>query len=48
MRSTDELDIETSIANGAWSSSERVNKMVDKAYTKSNGLVLLFFSVIKR
>ncbi|KAI6778104.1 uncharacterized protein J7T54_001524 [Emericellopsis cladophorae] len=47
LRSDNEFDIETSAAHGVWTSSQRVNKMLNKAYLKTGGKVVLFFSVIK-
>ncbi|KAG9255484.1 calcium/calmodulin-dependent protein kinase [Emericellopsis atlantica] len=41
------LDVETSAAHGVWTSSQRVNNMLNKAYLKTGGRVVLFFSVIK-
>jgi hypothetical protein len=31
-----------------WTSSERVNKILNKAYAASEGHVVMFFSVIQR
>ncbi|KAI0436740.1 kinase-like protein [Xylaria telfairii] len=46
LRSDNPIDIETSVAHSVWTSSPRVNKILDKAWTKSDGQVILFFSVI--
>ncbi|KAI1351473.1 kinase-like protein [Xylaria sp. FL0043] len=47
MRSDNPIDIETSVAHGVWTSSSRVNKILEKAWRRTNGQVILFFSVIK-
>ncbi|KAK4235114.1 Serine/threonine-protein kinase 17B [Achaetomium macrosporum] len=47
LRSDNATDIETSAANGVWTSSPRVNKILDKAYASSVGHVAMFFSVIQ-
>ncbi|KAI1126258.1 kinase-like protein [Nemania abortiva] len=46
LRSDNPIDIETSVAHGVWTSSSRVNKILDKAWKKTGGQVILFFSVI--
>ncbi|KAJ8124518.1 hypothetical protein O1611_g9122 [Lasiodiplodia mahajangana] len=46
LRSDNPIDIETSVAHNVWTSSSRVNKILDKAWKKTNGRVILFFSVI--
>ncbi|KAG9239394.1 calcium/calmodulin-dependent protein kinase [Amylocarpus encephaloides] len=48
MRSDNEFDIESSVAHGVWTSSQRVNKILDKGFSRANGRVILVFSVIKR
>lgn len=47
LKSTHDVDIESSIAHGVWISSQKVNTILDKAF-QTDGLVILFFSVIKR
>ncbi|KAG7122787.1 Serine/threonine-protein kinase RAD53 like [Verticillium longisporum] len=47
LRSDNQTDIETSIAHGIWTSSPRVNKIIEKGHTRSGGKVVFFFSVIK-
>ncbi|KAI0811653.1 kinase-like protein [Xylaria sp. FL0064] len=47
MRSDNPIDIETSVAHSVWTSSSRVNKILEKAWRRTNGQVILFFSVIK-
>ncbi|KAI0505472.1 kinase-like protein [Xylaria bambusicola] len=47
LRSDNPIDIETSAAHDVWTSSQRVNKILDKAWERTDGQVLLFFSVIK-
>ncbi|KAI3318434.1 kinase-like protein [Xylariaceae sp. AK1471] len=47
MRSDNPIDIETSVAHNVWTSSPRVNKILDKGWKKTDGQVILFFSVIK-
>ncbi|KAK5637118.1 hypothetical protein RRF57_012830 [Xylaria bambusicola] len=47
LRSDNPIDIETSAAHNVWTSSQRVNKILDKAWNRTDGQVLLFFSVIK-
>ncbi|KXX81529.1 Serine/threonine-protein kinase 17B [Madurella mycetomatis] len=46
LRSDNATDIETSAAHGVWTSSSRVNKILDKAFAQSGGHVVMFFSVI--
>ncbi|KAK4639880.1 hypothetical protein QC761_700980 [Podospora bellae-mahoneyi] len=46
LRSDNATDIETSAAQSVWTSSQRVNKILDKGYRTSAGHVVLFFSVI--
>ncbi|KAH7143414.1 kinase-like domain-containing protein [Dactylonectria macrodidyma] len=46
LRSDNPIDIETSVAHCIWTSSPRVNKILDKGYGRANGQVILFFSVI--
>ncbi|KAM7216897.1 putative serine/threonine-protein kinase [Rhypophila decipiens] len=46
LRSDNATDIETSAAHSTWTSSERVNKIINKGYLESGGRVVLFFSVI--
>ncbi|KAK0621044.1 kinase-like domain-containing protein [Immersiella caudata] len=46
LRSDNATDIETSAAHSTWTSSERVNKIINKGYLESGGWVVLFFSVI--
>ncbi|KAI0202425.1 kinase-like protein [Astrocystis sublimbata] len=46
LRSDNPTDIETSVAHGVWTSSPRVNKILDKGWNKTDGQVILFFSVI--
>ncbi|TGJ80500.1 hypothetical protein E0Z10_g8265 [Xylaria hypoxylon] len=46
LRSDNPIDIETSVAHNVWTSSSRVNKIIKKAWMKTNGQVILFFSVI--
>ncbi|KAK4183353.1 putative serine/threonine-protein kinase, partial [Podospora australis] len=46
LRSDNATDIETSAAHSVWTSSQRVNKMLDKGFKASMGRVVLFFSVI--
>ncbi|KAJ2998563.1 hypothetical protein NUW58_g282 [Xylaria curta] len=46
LRSDNPIDIETSAAHNVWTSSQRVNKILDKGWNKTNGQVILFFSVI--
>jgi hypothetical protein len=48
MRSNNETDVETSIAHDVWTSSQRVNSIVNRGYHRTGGQVILFFSVIKR
>jgi len=48
LRSDNQTDVETSAALGTWTSSERVNKILNKGYLESGGRVVLFFSVILR
>lgn len=48
LRSDNAIDIESSAAHNVWTSSPRVNKILDKGYHKTDGQVLLFFSIIKR
>jgi hypothetical protein len=48
MRSDQARDIETSVALGTWTASERVNNILNKAYLQSSGPILLIFSVTKR
>ncbi len=48
LRSNNATDIETSAALDVWTSSARVNKILDKAYGMSGGHVVMFFSVILR
>ena len=45
LRSNNAIDIETSAAHDVWTSSSRVNKILDKAYARSMGHVVMFFSV---
>ncbi|PMD21221.1 hypothetical protein NA56DRAFT_572545, partial [Hyaloscypha hepaticicola] len=47
LRSDNPLDIETSIAHGTWTSSARVNRILENGFTRANGHVVLFFSVIE-
>ncbi|KAJ3577490.1 hypothetical protein NPX13_g3077 [Xylaria arbuscula] len=47
LRSDNPIDIETSAAHSVWTSSSRVNKILDKGWKKSDGQVILFFSVIQ-
>ncbi|KAI1152794.1 kinase-like protein [Nemania diffusa] len=47
LRSDNPTDIETSVAHSVWTSSSRVNKILDKAWKKTDGQVILFFSVIQ-
>jgi hypothetical protein len=42
----DEDDTITSAAHSVWTSSQRVNKILNKAYAQSGGHVAIFFSVI--
>ncbi|RYC64169.1 hypothetical protein CHU98_g2025 [Xylaria longipes] len=46
LRSDNPIDIETSVAHSVWTSSPRVNKILDKGWKKTDGQVILFFSVI--
>ncbi|KAI1302523.1 kinase-like protein [Xylaria venustula] len=46
LRSDNPIDIEISAAHNVWTSSPRVNKILDKAWRKTDGQVILFFSVI--
>ncbi|KAF2964685.1 hypothetical protein GQX73_g8878 [Xylaria multiplex] len=46
LRSDNPIDIETSVAHEVWTSSPRVNKILEKAWWKTSGQVILFFSVI--
>ncbi|RWA10238.1 hypothetical protein EKO27_g4887 [Xylaria grammica] len=46
LRSDNPIDIETSVAHNVWTSSSRVNKILEKAWKKTDGQVILFFSVI--
>ncbi|KAI0478342.1 kinase-like protein [Xylaria cf. heliscus] len=46
LRSDNPIDIETSVAHNVWTSSPRVNKILDKAWNKTDGQVILLFSVI--
>ena len=48
LRSSCEVDIETSNAHGVWVSSPNVNTMLNNAYLKRIGQIFLIFSVIKR
>jgi hypothetical protein len=48
MRSNNETDVETSVAHDVWTSSQRVNSIVNRGYHRTGGQVILFFSVIKR
>ncbi|KAH6665638.1 calcium/calmodulin-dependent protein kinase [Halenospora varia] len=45
--SLEALDVETSAAHRIWTSSKRVNTILDKGYKKTDGRVILFFSVVK-
>ncbi|KAI8622929.1 kinase-like protein [Xylariaceae sp. FL1651] len=47
LRSDNPIDIESSVAHSVWTSSQRVNRILDKAWKKTDGQVILFFSVIK-
>ncbi|KAI0400646.1 kinase-like protein [Xylaria palmicola] len=47
LRSDNPIDIETSVAHNVWTSSGRVNKILEKGWRKTDGQVILFFSVIK-
>ncbi|KAK0663946.1 putative serine/threonine-protein kinase [Cercophora samala] len=46
LRSDNATDIESSSAHSVWTSSQRVNKILDKGFRASEGNVVLFFSVI--
>ncbi|KAI1747500.1 kinase-like protein [Xylaria castorea] len=46
LRSDNPIDIETSVAHNVWTSSPRVNKILDKGWNRADGQVILFFSVI--
>ncbi|KAH6617484.1 kinase-like domain-containing protein [Chaetomium tenue] len=46
LRSDNATDIETSAAHDVWTSSPRVNKILDKAYALSGGHVVMLFSVV--
>ncbi|KAH0541626.1 hypothetical protein FGG08_003916 [Glutinoglossum americanum] len=46
LRSTSEMDIESSVAHGVWVSSRRVNVILDRALSEAGGSVILFFSVV--
>jgi hypothetical protein len=48
LRSDNATDIETSAAHDVWTSSPRVNKILDKAFAQSMENVVMFFSVIQR
>ncbi|KAI9860489.1 MAG: hypothetical protein M1813_006148 [Trichoglossum hirsutum] len=48
LRSTQELDVETSVAHGIWASSKRVNTILDRAFLGAGGSIVLFFSVVGR
>lgn len=47
MRTDYATDVETSAAHSVWTSSKRVNKMLQKGYLATNGRVVLFFSAIQ-
>ncbi|KAI0539441.1 kinase-like protein [Xylaria digitata] len=46
LRSDNPIDIETSAAHEVWTSSSKVNGILDRAWQKTGGQVILFFSVI--
>ncbi|KAI0449502.1 kinase-like protein [Xylaria acuta] len=46
LRSDNPVDIETSVAHNVWTSSPRVNTILNKGWNKTGGQVILFFSVI--
>jgi hypothetical protein len=48
VKSTHELDVESSIAFNTWVSSKKVNRILDRAFRGRKGPVLLFFSIIGR
>lgn len=48
LRSTNYVDVETSIAHSCWTSSKRVNRILENGYRKASGNVVLFFSVTGR
>ncbi|KAK4225590.1 putative serine/threonine-protein kinase [Podospora fimiseda] len=47
LRSENGIDIESSAAHSVWTSSERVNKILNKGFLLSQGNVVLFFSVLR-
>jgi hypothetical protein len=48
LKSSNTLDIETSIALGIWSCGDSRNTQLSKAYKASTGPIFLFFSVNAR
>ncbi|PMD39503.1 Pkinase-domain-containing protein [Hyaloscypha variabilis F] len=47
LRSNNELDVETSVAHGIWTSTKVVNTKLANGFSRANGRVVLFFSVVK-
>ena len=48
LRSDNETDMEISFARGMWTALKGANKRLDNGYHRSDGNVIIFFSIVKR